>query len=30
MFVLYGAAGVWLVIFSVRLLTGLVEPLPLS
>lgn len=30
MFVLYGAGGVWLVIFSLRLLSGGVEPLPLS
>lgn len=30
MFVLYGAGGAWLAIFSLRLLAGVVEPLPLG
>jgi hypothetical protein len=30
MFVLYGAGGVWLVIFAIRLLAGHVDPLPLN
>lgn len=29
MFVLYGVAGAWLLVFSVRLLAGHAEPLPL-
>lgn len=29
MFVLYCAGGAWLLIFSLRLLAGVVEPLPL-
>ena len=29
MFALYGIAGIYLVIFSVRLLAGIAEPLPL-
>jgi hypothetical protein len=30
MFVLYGLGGLWLVVFSLRLLAGLAEPLPLN
>lgn len=29
MFVIYGVGGAWLVIFALRLLAGLAEPLPL-
>jgi len=29
MFAVYGAAGLWLTIFALRLLAGQVEPLPL-
>ncbi len=29
MFVLYGAGGLWLLVFSLRLLAGQAEPLPL-
>ncbi len=29
MFVLYGAGGLWLLVFALRLLVGQVEPLPL-
>ncbi|MCW7753419.1 hypothetical protein OOT00_05390 [Desulfobotulus sp. H1] len=28
-FLVYGAAGAWLVIFALRLFTGMAEPLPL-
>ncbi|WP_036252379.1 hypothetical protein [Methylobacter sp. BBA5.1] len=30
MFLLYGLAGLWLVLFSLQLLLGQAEPLPLS
>ncbi len=30
MFILYGVGGAWLVIFSLRLLAGTAEPLPLN
>lgn len=30
MFVVYGAGGLWLAIFALRLLAGHAEPLPLS
>lgn len=30
MFILYGAAGTWLVIFALQLFAGLVNPLPLE
>lgn len=30
MFALYSVGGVWLLVFSLRLLAGQVEPLPLS
>lgn len=30
MFILYGAAGIWLVIFALRLFAGQVDPLPVG
>lgn len=30
MFFLYGAGGLWMVIFALRLLAGVAEPLPLN
>lgn len=30
MFVVYGAGGLWLLVFALRLLAGMADPLPLS